>query len=254
MTEQLVRLQLLSKKNLAIAVSRQSGRGKEALDLLNEAIAANPKDITLLDSFGTIAAQVGEWNAAKKAFVSGLAKDRSHASMTSKLLQVLRHLKDYTALSAFENVLESRPNSCLGEANSQQILQEIAPPIEKGADDGFKSDFDKVNINVVSWSDLLSKMYDYYKVEEFHKFEVVVTASNEQASTPSGGIKGVKRKGDQLQSARKQISKSNFFHLEPNDRDSECEHVSRVESIRYVLVVIGTLVFDSRSSLVSPIL
>ena len=91
-TEQLQQLRLLSMKNLAITVSKQEPRGREALGLLEAAIESCPDDIGLIDRFATLAARLGEWSAAKDAFVRGLEQDPTHCTMRLKLLELLRHL------------------------------------------------------------------------------------------------------------------------------------------------------------------
>ena len=91
-TEQLQQLRVLSMKNLAIAVSKQETRGREALGLFEAAIEGSPGDVGLIDRFGTLAARLGEWSAAKDAFVRGLELDPSHCTMRLKLLELLKHL------------------------------------------------------------------------------------------------------------------------------------------------------------------
>ena len=48
-TEELQQLRVLSRKNLALAVLKQEGRDREALDLLQAAIESSPGDVGLID-------------------------------------------------------------------------------------------------------------------------------------------------------------------------------------------------------------
>jgi tetratricopeptide (TPR) repeat protein len=98
-TEELQQLRVLSRKNLALAVLKQEGRDREALDLLQAAIESSPDDVGLIDKFATLAARLGEWAASKDAFVSGLKRDPTHRTMQIKLREVLAHLNDHVALA-----------------------------------------------------------------------------------------------------------------------------------------------------------
>jgi hypothetical protein len=99
-TEQLQQLRALSRKNLAMTVSKQDGRDREALALLEAAIRDNPEDIGLIDRFATLSAKLGEWTAAKDAFVLGLEQDPTHRTMQIKLVEVLEHLNDEVMLAS----------------------------------------------------------------------------------------------------------------------------------------------------------
>lgn len=150
-TEQLQRLRVLSIKNLAITVSKQQGRNKDALVLFQQAIAGNSRDISLIDKFGTLAAREGEWNASKDAFLSGLAIDASHFGLQSKLSQVLDHLNDYNSrLSTFGSLKD-------GEVAVMRTLGTLPSSIECGSQATVKDGpaVAQVIINVKDWTELL---------------------------------------------------------------------------------------------------
>jgi len=123
----LQRLRVLSIKNLAITVSKQEGRNEDAMVLFQEAIAGNPRDISLIDKFGTLAATEGEWNASKDAFLSGLAIDSSHLSLRSKLHKILEHLKDHNSRLNFFGSLKK------GELAGLRTLGTLPRGIECGS-------------------------------------------------------------------------------------------------------------------------
>ena len=159
MTEQLHRLQLLAKKNLALAVSNQENRTEEALSLFQDAIMSNPEDVALLDKFGTLAARAGEWTAAKEAFMAGLRKDRHHLGMQEKLLQVLEHLGDRVSYDSLCNALyrlegsiqrhdRKRKFNMLGDDLPKRLPERLQTP-ERG---------EVKNLLVSSWEDVLQEI------------------------------------------------------------------------------------------------
>jgi hypothetical protein len=108
-TEQLQRLRFLSLKNLAGVIASPS-RAHEALQLYALAAREDASDVALWDRYGTLAAETGEWAAAKSAFEEALSRDPRHPTVSSKLLQVLVHVGDTTRADAFaEYCLEQDP-------------------------------------------------------------------------------------------------------------------------------------------------
>lgn len=108
-TEQLQRLRFLSLKNLAGVVASPS-RAQEALQLFALAAQEDASDVALWDRYGTLAAETGEWAAAKSAFEEALCRDPRHPTISSKLLQILVHIGDTTRADAFAKYcLEQNP-------------------------------------------------------------------------------------------------------------------------------------------------
>jgi tetratricopeptide (TPR) repeat protein len=99
-TEQLQRLRFLSLKNLAGVIACPS-RAQEALQLFALAAQEDASDVALWDRYGTLAAETGEWAAAKSAFEEALCRDPRHPTISSKLLQILVHVGDTTRADAF---------------------------------------------------------------------------------------------------------------------------------------------------------
>lgn len=105
-TEQTQRLLVLSFKNLALSVSKQEGRSVDAMKLFAEAIERNPRDVGLVDRFGSLAAKLGEWSTSKDAFMTILNRDQTHLTAQMKLMQVLKHLNDEASVVTAARFLE----------------------------------------------------------------------------------------------------------------------------------------------------
>ena len=147
-TEQLQQLRVLSMKNLAITVLKQEGRDREALGLLKAAIDSSPGqvDVGLVDKFGTLAARLGEWSAAKDAFSWGLSHDPTHCTMKMKLREVLVHLDNQGALA--------------GDPSSQRLMRTLLPDLPEVSRKPLPISFgmdvrQKINVNVADWIGLL---------------------------------------------------------------------------------------------------
>lgn len=153
-TEQLQRLEVLSAKNLAITVGKQSDRIEEAITLFREAIEKNPEDSGLIDRYGTLAARLGEWNASKDAFLIGLSLDNEHIAMKMKLYEVLRHLQDYQTLNRISQFLPRGTRSSQGWRN---LLGDIPQAIkyDETTDD---EETNKCCITVSNWIELLNEV------------------------------------------------------------------------------------------------
>lgn len=180
LTEQLQRLEKLSIKNLAIAVSRQEGRGKEAIQLFRTAILKNPSDITLLDKFGTLAAQIGEWNVSKEALFEGLRNDSTHFSLRMKLEQVLGHLGDATAQKAVvASLARVHGPRFSGEKREFNLIQTLPNSVEReGCNPALGTESQFVTLEISDWLDLLHKIYKYLDLGELVVFSIDVLQKN----------------------------------------------------------------------------
>lgn len=176
LTEQLQRLEKLSIKNLAITVSRQEGRGKEAIKLFRTAILKNPSDITLLDKFGTLAAKIGEWNVSKEALFEGLRNDSTHFSLRMKLEQVLGHLGDATAQKAvLASLARVHGPRFSGEKMECNLIQNLPNAVERqGCNPALGTESQFVTLEITSWLDLLHKIYKYLDLGELIVFRIDV--------------------------------------------------------------------------------
>eukprot|EP00890_Picochlorum_soloecismus_P001652 jgi/Picsp_1/2488/NSC_00719-R2_ubiquitin carboxyl-terminal len=185
LTEQLQRLEKLSIKNLAIAVSRQEGRGQEAVQLFRTAVLKNPSDITLLDKFGTLAAQIGEWNVSKDALFEGLRNDPTHFSIRRKLEQVLRHLGDATAQSAvIASLARVHGPRFSVDKSVLNMIQSLPNPVEtEGCNPARGTESQFVTLEISSWMDLLYKISKYLDLGELVDFGIDILQEKSNSGT-----------------------------------------------------------------------
>lgn len=154
-TEQLQRLEVLSAKNLAITVGKQRDRIEEAMVLFREAIEKNPEDSGLIDRYGTLAARLGEWNASKDAFLTGLSLDNEHITMRMKLYEVVRHIDDYQTMNRICQVLPRGTQS--SREGWRNLLGEIPQAIQYDEEKD-EEEINKCTITVSDWMELLNEV------------------------------------------------------------------------------------------------
>jgi len=210
LTEQLQRLEKLSIKNLAIAVSRQEGRGQEAIQLFRTAVFKNPSDITLLDKFGTLAAQNGEWNVSKEALFEGLRNDSTHFSIRMKLEQVLRQLGDATAQSAvIASLARVHGSRFSGNKGEVSMIKSLPNPVEiEGCNPALGTESQFVTLEISGWLDLLHQISKYLDLGELVVFSINILQEKSDSQTTKCRVaseQSLKEKEDACEPAAKKI-------------------------------------------------
>ncbi|CAL8466575.1 g6111 [Coccomyxa elongata] len=118
-------------KNLAALLADTDDSAKRALKLYAQALLLDDGDAVVWNRMGTLAAECGQWGAARAVFEHGLARHPRHALMLEKLVEVLMRLGDWhAALPLIKRILLRDPN----HPRARHLAAFLEQPSEAGLD------------------------------------------------------------------------------------------------------------------------